>query len=83
MATLPDSWEYVAVGSCWVECSKSKEQTQDWCRAHKSLCGHAYILRDATVAQKLIEVGNTEIAQISDHIWVNLVANGSMATYVL
>ena len=82
MSTLPHDWELVFVGSCWAQCWGGREHTHEWCRVNRVLCGDGYMLRNATVAQKMVDAANTEHVQISDWIWKDIVRT-SLRTYAL
>ncbi|CAF4674133.1 unnamed protein product [Rotaria sp. Silwood1] len=51
------------------------------CRAHTFFCADAYIIRNSTVARKLINWSNTETPQVADVFWHPYISNDALIAY--
>jgi GR25 family glycosyltransferase involved in LPS biosynthesis len=76
---LPSDWEMFLLGHSHMKCKQVYEN--NICRATFFYCTFAYIIRNSTVAGKLINWSNTETAQVADVYWLNYIKNDSLVVY--
>lgn len=68
---LPADWEVFVLGYKNDQCLATGYASDHICRVKKFLNAHAYIVRNATVADKLLQFGNTKEPQILETWWLN------------
>ncbi|CAF0796633.1 unnamed protein product [Rotaria sordida] len=51
------------------------------CRAHTFYCAAAYVVRNSTVARKLINWSNTQTPQVADLFWRPYISNDALIAY--
>ncbi|CAF1121081.1 unnamed protein product [Rotaria sp. Silwood1] len=78
LSSLPDDWEVFLLGHANMQC---KRVHPNICKALFFYCAFAYMVRNSTVAKKLINWSNTEIGQVADAFWLPYIGNGSLIVY--
>jgi GR25 family glycosyltransferase involved in LPS biosynthesis len=76
---LPNDWEIFLLGHCVTNCKQV--YANNICRVNGFYCIHAYVIRNSTVAKKLISWSNTKTAQVADIYWLQHVEKGSLVVY--
>jgi len=74
LRVIATDWEVFAIGhiegTC-IDVHQSSGISPDVpCRSHHFYATHAYLVRNATVAQRLLSYSNTPEPQIADHYWL-------------
>ena len=74
LRVIATDWEVFAIGHIAGTCidghQSSGASSHVPCRSHHFYATHAYLVRNATVAQKLLSYSNTPAPQIADHYWL-------------
>ena len=79
---LPDNWEYLALGNLFDNGSCIPVVADRLCRQIIHMWGtHAYILRNSSVARKLVRWSNREWPVAADHIYLKHLKNGDLYLY--
>ncbi len=81
MDTLPDDWEFFAIGHFWSACTKIVSRFA--CRANRVIGGQGYIIRNAAAAEILIGLSNTRNFQIADLLWLGAMEDGRLKAYII
>ena len=79
LSLLPSDWEMFFLGHSHMECKEVYQN--NICRAHIFYCAVAYVIRNSTVARKLINWSNTKNPQVADIYWRKYIRNGSLIVY--
>jgi hypothetical protein len=78
LESLPKDWEMFLLGHCDLTPVKTYAT---FCKTLQFSCAHAYVIRNSTVASKLIRWSNTVESQVSDSVWINPVERGELIVY--
>lgn len=79
-ANLPKDWEILFLGRCWDWCHESIIYNEYVCSNPRPLCRHAYVVNKSG-AQKLVDLTNTMYLEAGDHMYADLVRNGTLTSY--
>jgi GR25 family glycosyltransferase involved in LPS biosynthesis len=79
LSILPNDWEMFFLGHSRMSCKKVYEN--NICRAHLFTCTFAYVIRNSTVAKKLIKWSNTERTQVADLYWQEYIVKDLLVAY--
>ena len=78
LKSLPNDWEMYLLGHCFLKCTQTHAT---FCKVGHFYCTHAYIIRNSTVASKLIDWSNTVNTHTPEHVWINQLKRGSLIVY--
>ncbi|CAF3859303.1 unnamed protein product [Rotaria sp. Silwood1] len=79
LSSLPNDWEIFFLDHSNMQCKRV--YPNNICRAHTFFCADAYIIRNSTVARKLINWSNTETPQVADVFWHPYISNDALIAY--
>ena len=78
---LPSNWELFFFGFRALPPPRTVETKNGFAKLKFVVNSHAYAVRNAAVAKKLITLSNTKHAQIADRIWQDAIYNGTIIAY--
>ena len=78
LQSLPNDWDMYLLGHCYLKCTQTHAT---FCKVGYFLCTHAYIIRNSTVASRIIGWSNTVHTQIADYVWLTHLKRGSLVVY--
>ena len=81
MQELPDDWEMLSF--TYFHPRLEDIGKKNVYRAHYFVSAAGYIVRNSTVAKKMIEKGNTDTQEIADRYWNEMIHKGSLSFYAI
>ncbi len=80
MDKLPENWEMLMLGSAW---GRMEHVSDEIYKVYSLKSAAAYVVRNSSVARKLIKRSNDDTFAVADDFWNELFPTGEIVAYVV